>query len=211
MNSIELAKDLMQIYAIKLSTTKPFKWASGLNSPIYCDNRQTLSYPWLRNKIRDAFIEKINKMYSNVDIIAGVATGGIALAALIADKMELPMIYIRSESKKHGLGNQIEGAYKKGEKVVVIEDLISTGGSSLKAVRALREVDVDVLGMLAIFSYELPVATSNFKKAQCSFDTLSNYSSLLKSLVDTKYMDDNELKSLSEWRECPEKWSAKFD
>ena len=211
MNSIELAKDLMQIYAIKLSTTKPFKWASGLNSPIYCDNRQTLSYPWLRNKIRDAFIEKINKMYPNVEIIAGVATGGIALAALIADKMELPMIYIRSESKKHGLGNQIEGAYKKGEKVVVIEDLISTGGSSLKAVRALREVDVDVLGMLAIFSYELPVATSNFKKAQCSFDTLSNYSSLLKSLVDTKYMDDNELKSLSEWRECPEKWSAKFD
>jgi orotate phosphoribosyltransferase len=182
-----------------------------LNSPIYCDNRQTLSYPWLRTKVRDAFTDKIKALYANVDCIAGVATGGIAQAALIAEKLELPMIYVRSESKKHGLGNQIEGAFKAGQKVVVIEDLISTGGSSLKAVESLREAGLEVLGMLAIFTYELPVAEQNFKKAQCQFETLSNYSALLKAAKETNYVGENELESLTKWRECPEKWSEQFD
>lgn len=211
MNSIEIAKDLMQIYAIKLSPTMPFKWASGLNSPIYCDNRQTLSYPWLRNKIRNGFINYIRAQFSDVELIAGVATGGIAQAALVAEHLNLPMVYVRSESKKHGLENLIEGAFVKGMKVVVIEDLISTGGSSLKAVQSLRDAGLDVMGMLAIFSYELPVAVSNFKKADLNFETLSNYSALIKSLEESNYFTENEIQSLKDWKECPEKWSEKFE
>jgi len=205
-----LASDLLQIYAIKLSPSKPFTWASGLKSPIYCDNRQTLSHPWLRSKIRDAFIDKINDIYPNAEVIAGVATGGIALAALIADKMDLPMIYIRSGAKKHGLGNQIEGFYEKGQKVVVIEDLVSTGGSSLTAVEALREEEIEVLGMLAIFTYGLEAAEKNFKNANCKLDTLSNFSALLEAAHESEYIKSENKEGLEKWRKSPQDWSANF-
>ncbi len=204
--SKELASDLLQIYAIKLSPAKPFTWASGLQSPIYCDNRQTLSHPWLRSKIRNLFVNNINELYGQADVIAGVATGGIALAALIADKMDLPMIYIRSGAKKHGLGNQIEGFYEKGQKVVVIEDLVSTGGSSLAAVEALQQADLEVLGMLAIFTYGLKVADENFAKYKCKLNTLSHFDSLLEAAKASEYISDTDFKSLEKWRQNPQEW-----
>ncbi len=205
--SKELASDLLQIYAIKLSPAKPFTWASGMKSPIYCDNRQTLSHPWLREKIRNAFVKYINENYPQTDVIAGVATGGIAQAALVADKMDLPMIYVRSGIKKHGLGNHIEGYYEKGQKVVVIEDLVSTGGSSLSAVEALRDAGMEVLGMVAIFTYGLEVAAENFSRANCNLHTLSNFDVLLQTAVETDYIKATELESLKKWRENPQKWS----
>ena len=181
----KIASQLLQIKAIKLEPTNPFTWASGWKSPIYCDNRKSLSYPETRNIIKNEITRIIMSEYTGTEVIAGVATGAIAQAALVADKLKLPFIYIRSGSKKHGLNNLIEGFYEKGQKVVVIEDLVSTGGSSLRAVEALREVGCIVLGMVSIFTYGFPVAEHNFKNANCKLISLTNYESLIELALET--------------------------
>jgi len=191
---------------VKLQPDNPFTWASGIKSPIYCDNRKTLSYPKIRNYIRQHFVEVINENFVKPDVIAGVATGGIAIGALVAQEMGLPFIYVRSEAKKHGLTNMIEGEIAAGQTVVVIEDLISTGGSSLKAVEALREKGCTVKGMVAIFTYGFDQATQNFKKAKCNVKTLTNYDTLVKAALERGYIDQKNIKSLEEWRANPENW-----
>ena len=178
--ALKVAEFLLQIEAIKLSPENPFTWASGLRSPIYCDNRKTLSYPEVRAFIRDAFAATIRESFPNTEVIAGVATGGVAIGALVAEVLNLPFIYVRSEAKKHGLGNQVEGVLYANQRVVVIEDLISTGSSSLKAVDALREANATIEGMVAIFTYGFPKATERFLEAQCAVQTLSNYDFLLQ-------------------------------
>jgi orotate phosphoribosyltransferase len=197
---------LLQSKAIKLEPTKPFTWASGWKSPIYCDNRITLSFPEIRNSIRNAFAEKIKQLYPNVEVIAGVATGAIAQGALVADVLNLPFIYVRSAPKKHGTENLIEGVVHAGQKVVVIEDLISTGGSSLQAVEALRSAGAEVLGMLAIFTYGFPVAEENFKNHQVTLDTLTDYLKLLYLALETGYIKIDQLDILQQWRRNPDKW-----
>ena len=179
------AEYLLQINAIKLQPSNPFTWASGWKSPIYCDNRKTLSFPEVRSFIRDSFCAMIKELYPQAELVAGVATGAIAHGALVADKIGLPFVYVRSEAKEHGLGNQIEGYFEKGQKVVVIEDLISTGGSSLSAVRALRESGCEVLGMVAIFTYGFKKASDAFLAGNCSLNTLGNYSALIETAVKT--------------------------
>ncbi len=201
-----IAQELLQINAIKLNPAKPFTWASGWKSPIYCDNRKTLSFPQTREKIRDNFVTIIKGKYPNVEGIAGVATGAIAHGVLVAEKLNLPFVYIRSAAKGHGLENLIEGSYKPGERFVVIEDLISTGSSSLKAVEALRNEGCEVLGMVAIFSYGFPDAVDNFSKANCAIDTLSNYEVLIQIAVESGYVTKNELDTLKEWRKAPHLW-----
>lgn len=207
-SAVKIAESLLQIKAIKLNTTNPFQWASGWKSPIYCDNRKTLSYPPVRTFIRQQFVDAINERYPNVEIIAGVATGGIALGALVAEAMGLPFAYVRSESKGHGMQNMIEGDISKDQKVVVIEDLISTGGSSLKAVSALREHGADVLGMVAIFTYGFDLSKSKFEEHKCDLVVLSDYSSMLKAAVNAQYITESALESLAEWRKSPENWTA---
>ncbi|HLP75117.1 MAG TPA: orotate phosphoribosyltransferase [Bacteroidales bacterium] len=197
---------LLQINAIKLQPSSPFTWASGWKSPIYCDNRKTLSYPEVRGFIRDSFSEMIIAMYPGAELIAGVATGAIAHGALVADKMGLPFIYVRSGAKEHGLGNQIEGYFKPGQKVVVVEDLISTGGSSLNAVKALREAGCEVLGMAAIFTYQFQKAADAFAAENCKLDTLSNYSVLVEQALSTGYIGQAEVETLKKWREDPASW-----
>ncbi|MCD4769237.1 MAG: orotate phosphoribosyltransferase [Bacteroidales bacterium] len=204
----KIADYLLQIKAIKLQPSTPFTWASGLKSPIYCDNRKTLSYPEVRNFIRDMFGEKVRQLYPETEIIAGVATGAIAHGMLVADLLGLPFIYIRSGAKEHGLGNQIEGDFKKGDKVIVIEDLVSTGGSSLSAVNALREAGCDVLGMLAIFTYGFEKAKNAFSSARCDLQTLSNYDALVNRATETGYISGNELITLKEWRINPSVWGV---
>lgn len=204
----KVAEFLLQIKAVKLQPENPFTWASGLKSPIYCDNRKTLSYPKIRTYIRQQFVETINKHFAKPDVIAGVATGGIAVGALVAQEMGLPFVYVRSEAKKHGLTNMIEGEIEKGQSVVVVEDLISTGGSSLKAVEALREKGCDVKGMVAIFTYGFDEAEQNFKKAKCRVETLSNYSKLVNAAVEKEYVGEKDMASLNEWRANPAAWSA---
>jgi orotate phosphoribosyltransferase len=201
-----IAKHLLQINAIKLNPAKPFTWASGWKSPIYCDNRKTLSHPETRNLIRDAFVTFIQKNYPEVEGIAGVATGAIAHGALVADQLMLPFVYIRSAAKGHGLENLIEGDYHEGQKFVVIEDLISTGGSSLKAVEALRSEKCNVMGMIAIFTYGFSKAVDNFLSAQCPLATLSNYEVLIETAISDGYVSDKELDTLKEWRKMPDKW-----
>ncbi|MCK9325061.1 MAG: orotate phosphoribosyltransferase [Bacteroidales bacterium] len=198
-----VASLLLEIKAIKLSPTEPFTWASGWKSPIYCDNRKSLSYPAVRKVIRDEFVLRIKALYPDVELIAGVATGAIAHGVLVAEAMNLPFIYVRSQAKSHGLGNVIEGAYTPGQKTVIIEDLVSTGGSSLSAFQALKEAGLNVLGMLAIFTYEFSLATENFKSANCQLDTLSNYSSLLELALQTGNITREQLEILSRWRENP--------
>ena len=205
-NEKKIAQLLLQINAIKLNPAKPFTWASGWKSPIYCDNRKTLSFPEVRSTICDSFTELIRNKYPSVQGIAGVATGAIAHGALVADKMNLPFIYIRSSAKGHGLENLIEGYYEPGQKFVIIEDLISTGGSSLNAVNALRNAGCEVLGMLAIFTYGFPVAVDNFSQAKCSLDTLSNYESLIEVASETGYVSPDEIDTLKEWRKAPDRW-----
>lgn len=205
--ALKIAESLLQIKAIKLNPTNPFQWASGWNSPIYCDNRKTLSYPPVRTYIRQQFVNAINERYPNVEIIAGVATGGIALGALVAEAMGLPFAYVRSASKGHGMQNMIEGDIFADQKVVVIEDLISTGGSSLKAVRALREHGCNILGMVAIFTYGFDVAEKNFKESKCDLVTLSDYDSMLKAAVSANYVSETDTDSLSEWRKSPSTWT----
>jgi len=201
-----ISEYLLQIKAVKLSVKEPFTWASGLKSPIYCDNRKTLSFPKIRTFIRQEFVKIINEEYGYVDLIAGVATGAIAHGVLVAQELGIPFVYVRSSEKSHGLENKIEGQYESGQSVVVIEDLISTGKSSLNAVEALRSVGCNVKGMVAIFSYKLDKAKDNFEKAKCRLNTLSDYDELIKQAVDNNYISDEELKSLQKWRKDPEKW-----
>lgn len=202
------AEYLLQIKAIKLQPSNPFTWASGWKSPIYCDNRKTLSFPEVRSFIRDSFADMISELYPGAEMIAGVATGAIAHGALAADKLGLPFIYVRSGAKEHGLGNQIEGYYEKGQKVVVIEDLISTGGSSLSAVKALREAGCEVLGMVAIFTYEFKKASDGFASEHCKLDTLSNYTALIETAVKTGYIGEAEVETLKKWRVDPSVWGV---
>ncbi|MBA7517629.1 Orotate phosphoribosyltransferase [subsurface metagenome] len=202
----KISQQLLQINAIKLNPAKPFTWASGWKSPIYCDNRKTLSYPEVRNLIRDNFVEIIRKKYPDAEGIAGVATGAIAHGVLVAEALELPFVYVRSSAKSHGLGNRIEGFYEQGQKFVVVEDLISTGGSSLDAVKALRDANCEVLGMVAIFTYGFSKAVDNFLTAKCNLNTLSNYDSLIEMASETGYISKNELNTLKVWRLNPENW-----
>jgi orotate phosphoribosyltransferase len=205
-NAKKTAEYLLQINAIKLQPSNPFTWASGWKSPIYCDNRMSLSFPEVRSYIRDSFASLIKDLYPSAEVIAGVATGAIAHGAFVADKLGLPFIYVRSGAKEHGLGNQIEGYFKPGQKVVVVEDLISTGGSSLSAVKALREANCNVLGMVAIFTYEFKKAADAFADANCKLDTLSNYSVLIETAVNTGYINRAEIETLKSWRVDPANW-----
>lgn len=199
-----VAQHLLDIKAIKLSPSEPFTWASGWKSPIYCDNRKTLSYPKVRDYIKEQFAAAIKEKYPEVEVIAGVATGAIAQGVLVAQELDLPFIYIRSSAKNHGLENLIEGAYTPGQKVVVIEDLISTGGSSLQAVEALRNAGCEVLGMLAIFTYGFQKAVDNFEAANCQVDTLSNYNAMIDLAVKEGYVKPEEVEKLKAWRVSPE-------
>ncbi len=205
--ALKVAEFLLQIKAVKLNPQLPFTWASGLKSPIYCDNRVTLSYPNIRTFIRQTFAEAILEQYGKPDVIAGVATGGIAQGALVAQEIGVPFIYVRSSAKEHGMGNQVEGYFERGQRVVVIEDLISTGGSSLKAVEALRDAELDVKGLLAIFTYGFHLATENFNNAKCPFLTLSNYDILLKKALDNNTISESDLNTLEEWRKDPNNWN----
>ncbi len=205
----QTAELLLQINAIKLNPSNPFLWASGWKSPIYCDNRITLSFPAVRNYIKNEFAKNIEKQFGKPDVIAGVATGAIGIGALVADVLGLPFVYVRPEAKKHGRLNQIEGFLQKGQNVVVVEDLISTGNSSLMAVEALHEAGANIKGMVAIFSYGFEAATENFKNANVDLFTLSNYENLLPLAVSKKYISEKEEKTLAEWREDPSIWMIK--
>jgi orotate phosphoribosyltransferase len=204
--AIRMAEYLLQIKAIKLQPSKPFTWASGWKSPIYCDNRMTLSFPEIRSYIRDSFADRVRQLYPAAGLIAGVATGAIAHGALVADRLAMPFVYVRSGAKDHGLGNRIEGHFEPGQKAVVIEDLISTGGSSLGAVRALREAGVDVLGMIAIFTYGFSRAEEAFAAEGCRLDTLSNYSVLVDRAAETGYITQGDVETLRDWRKEPAEW-----
>jgi orotate phosphoribosyltransferase len=204
----EIAKSLLQIKAIKLNPANPFTWASGWRSPIYCDNRKILSYPAVREQIAEAFARIIAERYPEAEVIAGVATGAIAHGVLAAEKLGKPFIYVRSAPKSHGLANQVEGEVKPGAKVVVVEDLVSTGGSSLNAVQALRDAGVEVLGMVAIFTYGFPKAEENFTQNNVELTTLSNYEAMIAQAAGQGYVQDSELETLKEWRKAPEKWGV---
>jgi orotate phosphoribosyltransferase len=204
--ALKVAEFLLQIKAVKLRPKEPFIWASGIKSPIYCDNRVTLSYPSIRTFIRQAFAESIMENFGKPDVIAGVATGGIAQGALVAEQLGLPFIYVRSSAKGHGMENLIEGHYEEGQRVVVIEDLISTGGSSLKAVEALREAKLNVKGLVAIFTYGFEQAHENFANAECPYTTLTNYEILLKKALESNTISGEQLESLMQWKENPSDW-----
>lgn len=202
-----LAENLLKISAIKLQPDIPFTWASGWNSPIYTDNRKTLSYPAVRTFIKIEMCRLIMEHFGSPDAIAGVATGAIAMGALVADTLGLPYVYVRSTPKDHGLENLIEGNLKPGQKVVVIEDLISTGGSSLKAVEAIRAAGCEVVGMAAIFTYGFPVAVNAFKDAGVDLITLSNYNAMLDAALESKFIRAEDLETLKEWRKDPANWA----
>lgn len=204
---MEAARCLLDIKAVKLSPNEPFTWASGRKSPIYCDNRLTLSYPAIRTYIREQFVSLVEEIFPDVDVIAGVATGGIAQGALVAQELGKPYVYVRPEAKSHGMKNQIEGDIKSGQSVFVIEDLVSTGKSSLLAVDALRDAGCIVKGMAAIFTYELEVAKKNFEEKNVLLRTITNYSALIETAVKENYVSEEDLVSLNEWRLNPEKWS----
>jgi len=201
----DIAKKLLQIKAIKLSPQNPFTWASGIKSPIYCDNRITLSYPEIRSKIKEGFAQLSTK-FGEFDHISGVATAGIAHGALLADHLQLPFSYVRSSAKKHGRQNKIEGHIAEGSKILVIEDLISTGGSSILAVEDLREAGYDVVGVMAIFTYEFEKAQANFDKANCKFDTLSRYSVMIDQAATDEYITQDQARILGEWSKSPNEW-----
>ena len=205
----EIAKDLLKIQAVKLSPNEPFTWASGIKSPIYCDNRLTISYPKIRTAIAKGIAELISERYPKVEVIAGTATAGIPHAAWIAAELDLPLVYVRSKPKDHGRGKQIEGVLHPGAKTVVIDDLLSTGGSVLKAVKAAQNEGADVLGVGAIFSYQLQAIVDNFRQADLSYFTLTNYSELLEAAVETNYISTTERAAVEKWRHDPENWSAK--
>ncbi|WP_349352846.1 MULTISPECIES: orotate phosphoribosyltransferase [unclassified Flagellimonas] len=200
------AELLLQINAIKLEPENPFTWASGWKSPIYCDNRIMLSYPAVRNFVREEIAKQVENLYGRPDVIAGVATGAIGIGILVAEALGLPFVYVRPKPKEHGRQNQIEGHFEPGQSVVVIEDLISTGNSSLNAVQALKEQNADIKGMIAIFTYGFPVSTENFKKEGVELHTLSDYENLIEQASDTHYIKENQLQTLLEWRSNPQQW-----
>ena len=202
------AELLLQINAIKLNPENPFTWASGWKSPIYCDNRLILSFPPIRNYVRDEFAKNIEKQFGKPDVIAGVATGAIGIGILVAESLGLPFVYVRPEAKKHGRQNQVEGFLQKGQNVVVVEDLISTGNSSLMAVEALRNEGANIKGMAAIFTYGFNVAEENFKNANVDLLTLSNYQNLLNLAVAKKYITEEEEQTLRDWSSKPSTWSV---
>lgn len=198
---------LLDVKAVRLQPTSPFTWASGWHSPIYCDNRKTLAYPKVRTYVKEQLAALARQLYPEATVIAGVATGAIAQGALVAEELGLPFVYVRPKPKDHGMGNQIEGELQAGARVLVIEDLISTGGSSLKAVEALRAAGAEVLGMLASFTYGFPVAEEAFAQAGVKLTTLSNYEAVLKVGVETGYVQPSELEVLAKWRKDPANWN----
>ena len=202
-----VAEKLLKIKAVKLQPANPFTWASGWKSPIYCDNRKTLSYPAVRNFIKLQLARTICEQYEEANAIAGVATGAIAQGALVADILGLPFVYVRSAPKDHGLENLVEGELKPGSKVVIIEDLISTGGSSLKAVEAVRNFGCEVIGMVAIYTHGFPIVEQQFKKANVPLTTLSNYNAVIDEAVKIGYIDESEIAILQEWRKDPANWN----
>ena len=202
----QIAELLLQINAIKLSPENPFTWASGWKSPIYCDNRIILSYVKARHQVAQQMAEYIKQTYPTVELIAGVATGAIGIGILVAELLNLPFVYVRPEPKKHGRQNQIEGSVSQNQKTVVIEDLISTGMSSINAVKALRDSSLDVLGMVAIFSYAFDISKENFEKENVKLHTLSNYHFLLEKAIEIGYVSEKELDTLNQWRISPDKW-----
>ncbi|KAA0993724.1 orotate phosphoribosyltransferase [Dyadobacter aurulentus] len=204
--SKRVAELLLEAQAIKLSPDKPFQWSSGWLSPIYCDNRVALSYPDTRTFIKKTLAEMIRQEYPGVQAVVGVATGGIAQGALVADLLELPFAYVRPEPKKHGMGNQIEGRLEKGQPLVIIEDLISTGGSSLKVVDVLRDAGYEVAGMVAIFTYGFAAAENNFKEKNVKLSTISNYNALIETALEHNYVSASQVESLSAWRQAPDQW-----
>ena len=206
-----LAEKLLNISAIQLQPEAPFVWSSGWNSPIYTDNRKTLSYPSVRNFIKVELCRIVMEYFKDVDVIAGVATGAIAQGALVADTLGLPYIYVRSSPKDHGLENLIEGNLKAGQRVVVIEDLISTGGSSLKACEAIRNAGGEIAGMAAIFTNEFPISTRKFKEAGVELRTISNYSAMLEAALEIQYIKEEDVEALKEWRKDPANWVPNTD
>lgn len=207
--AFELTEKLVSIQAVKLRPDEPFTWASGWKSPIYCDNRLTLSYPQIRTWIKNNLAEAVQQKFPQATVLAGVATAGIPHAALVADALQLPMVYVRSEAKKHGLTNQVEGKLTSGSRVVVIEDLISTGMSSLHAVDALREQGAEVLGLLALFTYDFTIAKNQFADAECDFYTLTDYPTLIQYALQQKMIDPSAEAILQQWRENPAAWTVK--
>ncbi|MDR1554377.1 MAG: orotate phosphoribosyltransferase [Prevotellaceae bacterium] len=202
----QTAQYLLQINAVKINVNRHFVWASGWNSPIYCDNRKILSYPKIRKLIYTAFAEKINEKYSDCEVVAGVATGAIAHGILVAETLNKPFVYVRSSPKSHGMENLIEGELPENSKVVVIEDLVSTGGSSIAAVEAIRKARCKVLGMLAIFSYEFDAASENFAAANCNLTTLCDYTTLLNEATKCGYIKAEDIEIINNWRKSPETW-----
>ena len=210
MNNVatEFAAQLLEVKAVKVQPTEPFTWASGWKSPFYCDNRKTLSYPKLRTFVKDNLVELIKANFSDADAVAGVATGAIAQGALVADALGLPFCYVRSKAKDHGMGNLIEGTLPEGSKVVVVEDLISTGGSSLKAVEALRTAGFEVVGMVAAYTYGFPIAERAFQKAGVRLLTLTNYEAVVSVAIESGYITADQQPTLNEWRKDPANWMA---
>lgn len=208
---VEIAKNLLDIKAVFLRPNEPFTWASGIKSPIYCDNRLALSFPEKRKTVIQGFVSLIKAQYPDVQVLMGTATAGIPWAAMVGDAMDLPMGYVRSSNKSHGKGNKIEGSLNKGDKVVIVEDLISTGGSVKDVVESLREAGAQVLGVVAIFSYLLPASTTLFADIKCDFKTLSNYDALLEVALEHKYIAATDLEKLKAWKQNPndESWMSK--
>lgn len=204
-----IAKDLLTIEAVFLRPNEPFTWASGIKSPIYCDNRMTMSYPAVRKAIASGLAAQIKEHFPDVEVIAGTATAGIPHAAWVADILDLPMVYIRSKAKDHGKGNQIEGRITEGQKMVVIEDLISTGGSVLEACEAAAREGANVLGVAAIFIYELPQGLTNFEKAQLPLVTLTNYSTMIDTALEMDYIGKEDIALLQQWKQSPQTWTGK--
>ncbi len=205
-SALKVAEFLLNIKAIKIQPSNPFTWASGWKSPIYCDNRKTLSFPNVRTYLRQEFVNTIEENFAKPDVIAGVATGGIAIGALVAHEMGLPFVYVRTAAKGHGLKNQVEGVLEEGQNVIMIEDLVSTGSSSLKAVEAIRESKCNVKGLVAIFSYGFQQAADAFKAANCPYMPLTDYDTLLKQAVKSNYITEDEVETLQDWRKDPVTW-----
>lgn len=205
--ALKIAQYLLKIKAIRLSPKAPFTWASGWKSPIYCDNRITLSYPVIRTYIRQQFVQIIGDEFGDIDNIAGIATGGIAHGALVAQDLGLPFAYVRTSVKDHGMNNQIEGVIESGQSVIIIEDLISTGGSSLQAVQAVKEKGANVKGLVAIFTYGFEMASRKFEEAGCKVFALCNYDFLLKQALEDNYIQDEEMAILKTWKSNPEHWN----
>ena len=207
-NATAIAGKLLQAEAVQLSPSKPFTWASGWKSPIYCDNRRVLSYPYIRDFIKSEMCNIVFEKFPDVDLVAGVATAGIAWGAMVADQLKLPFIYVRPKPKEHGLGNQIEGYFRRDQKVIVIEDLVSTGKSSLQVVDVLKNEGIEVAGMVSIFTYGFPVATEAFKAAGISYYSLTDYPSLVALALERQTIQPSEEEVLLKWRDDPAKWTG---